>query len=235
MREERDQAVDDVQANVPPAPRAARVVFGERLALAEAYVARLASDGIERGLIGPREAPRLWDRHLLNSAVLSDLLPLGARVVDVGSGAGLPGLPLAIRRPDVRVDLVEPAQRRVAFLAEVLAELRLGATVRIVRGRAQDKSVVAAAGNADWVVARAVAPLDRLVRWCFPLLSKQGRLLALKGESAEGEVARHQALLRQLGAGSVEVRQLGAGLLAEPTWVVVLPRTSESEATGDEV
>jgi 16S rRNA (guanine527-N7)-methyltransferase len=216
----------------PPAPPEAHTVFGNRVVLAEAFAARLATDGVERGLIGPREAPRLWDRHLLNCAVLSDLLPVDARVVDVGSGAGLPGLPLAIRRPDLRLNLVEPAQRRVTFLTEVVAELGLGSAVRIVRGRAEDATVVAQTGGADWVVARAVAPLDRLVRWCFPLLSRHGRLLALKGAAAVDEVRQHQRVLRNLGAESVEIQRLGVGLLAEPTWVVVVSRAGSRAATG---
>jgi 16S rRNA (guanine527-N7)-methyltransferase len=208
---------------VPPA--LAGELFGERLALAETYAARLAGDGTTRGLIGPREVDRLWDRHLLNSAVLCDLIPTGARVVDVGSGAGLPGLPMAIRRPDLRVDLVEPMRRRVEFLLEVVTQLDLSATVRVLRGRADDPAVIEAAGTSDWVVARAVAPLDRLVAWCLPLLSSGGRLLALKGASAADEVARCRAEMRRLGAAAIDVQELGAGVLTVPTHVVVVGRT----------
>lgn len=211
-------------------PPAAGGVFGDRLPLAERYAARLAGDGVLRGLIGPREATRLWDRHLLNSAILTDLLPPGARFVDVGSGAGLPGLPMAIRRPDLRVDLVEPMQRRVNFLTEVVQELELADVVRVVRGRADDPEVASRVGNCDWVVARAVAPLDRLVRWCLPLLSDRGRLLALKGAGGADEAVQHEVALQRCGASVAAVRQLGGTLLNERTWVVVVERATQAKA-----
>lgn len=214
-------------ATVPAAPAAARVIFGERLRLAERYAGWLAGAGIERGLLGPREVDRLWERHLLNSAVLTDLLPRGARIVDVGSGAGLPGLPIAIRRPDLRIDLVEPMRRRTDFLAEVVAALGLADEVRIVTGRADDSAVLAMVGDADWVVARAVAPLDRLVRWCLPLLAPGGWLLALKGASAADEVAQHRAHVSQSGGHVVRLRPLGEDLLDTPTWVVAVQRSPE--------
>ncbi|HZC70082.1 MAG TPA: 16S rRNA (guanine(527)-N(7))-methyltransferase RsmG [Jatrophihabitans sp.] len=207
---------------MPEAPAAARAVFGERLAVAVAYAARLAGDGVERGLIGPRELDRIWDRHVLNSAILTELIPAGARVVDVGSGAGLPGVAMAIRRPDLRVDLVEPMQRRVDFLLEVTSDLGLRETVRVWRGRAEEPAIADSVGNSEWVVARAVAPLDRLVRWCLPLLSPGGRLLALKGVGAAEEVTRSRAALRDLGATPAEVQVLGAGLVETPTRVVVV-------------
>jgi 16S rRNA (guanine527-N7)-methyltransferase len=210
---------------VPTAPPIASEVFGARLTLAESFAALLTSDAVARGLLGPREVPRLWERHLLNCAVLSDLLPLNARVVDVGSGAGLPGLVLAIRRPDLRVALVEPMLRRTRFLDDAVALLALGDTVRVVRGRADDAAVVDAVGSARWVVARAVAPLDRLVRWCLPLLATGGRLLALKGATAQEELAMHREELLQLGLGELTVRRLGDGVLTEPTWAVSARRT----------
>ena len=213
-----------LEAALPEVPAAAGAVFGTRLPLALDYVQRLATDGVERGLLGPREVPRLWDRHLLNCAVLTELLPESARVVDVGSGAGLPGIVLALRRPDLQVALVEPMQRRVAFLEEAVAGLGLTATVRVVRGRAEDRDVRRSVGGGDWVTARAVAPLDRLVKWCLPLVSPGGRLLALKGARAAEEVAEHQGALRRLGATEVAVRTLGRDLLAEPTWVVLVRR-----------
>jgi 16S rRNA (guanine527-N7)-methyltransferase len=213
-------------------PAAAYAVFGERVGLAEAYAARLAGDGIVRGLLGPREVGRLWDRHLLNSAVLTDLIPAGARVVDVGAGAGLPGLPMAIRRPDLRVDLVEPMQRRVEFLTDAVMGLDLGSAVRVLRGRADDAPIVVTAGNADWVVARAVAPLDRLVRWCLPLLSPRGQLLALKGASVADEVRRSRGALQELGAGPAVIRELGVGVLQAPTWVVVVSRSGRTTRGG---
>jgi 16S rRNA (guanine527-N7)-methyltransferase len=211
-------------------PAAAGALFGDRLPLAVRYRDLLAGDGVVRGLIGPREADRLWERHLLNSAVLTELLPPAARVVDVGSGAGLPGVPMAIRRPDLRVDLVEPMLRRTRFLTEVVGDLGLAATVRVLRGRADDPEVIRLAGNSDWVVARAVAPLDRLVRWCLPLLAAQGRLLALKGAGAADEVAQHAAALRACGAQVVAVEQLGGDVLGERTWVVVVTRAGRAQA-----
>jgi 16S rRNA (guanine527-N7)-methyltransferase len=206
------------------ATEAARRAFGGRVGLAERFCALLAGPGTERGLLGPREVGRLWDRHLLNSAVLADFVPDGSRVVDVGSGAGLPGVPMVIRRPDLRVDLVEPTQRRTDFLSEVVASLGLD-SVRVVRGRAEDESVRQTVGDANWVVARAVAPLDRLVRWCLPLLSPGGWLLALKGSSAGDEVAEHGPALRRAGTAVIRVEQAAADWLDEPTWVVLVQRS----------
>lgn len=202
---------------------AARAVFGDRVDLAQVYASRLASDGVAQGHIGPREVPRLWDRHLVNSAVLTDLVPVGARVVDVGSGAGLPGVPMAIRRPDLKVTLLEPRLRRTRFLGEVVSELSLTESVRVVRGRAEEPAVLVELGGSDWMVARAVAPLDRLVKWCLPLLAPGGRLLALKGSTASSEVEEHRATIQRLGAGAVEVLSLTAGL-AEPTWAISVQR-----------
>jgi 16S rRNA (guanine527-N7)-methyltransferase len=182
-----------------PTPDAAGMVFGDRLGLAESYARLLAGPGVERGLVGPREPERIWDRHLLNCAALAPLLPAGARVVDVGSGAGLPGVVLAIRRPDLYVDLVESLRRRTDFLTEVVGALGLSERVRVVRGRVEDPEVVKTVGDADWVTARAVAPLDRLVGWCLPLLRPGGSLLALKGERAADELAEHAAAVRRRG------------------------------------
>jgi len=217
----------DREAVAAPAPPAlAAEYFGPRLELAEAYVRILAADGVVRGLIGPREVPRLWERHLLNCAVLTDELPTGASVVDVGSGAGLPGVVLALRRPDLRVTLVEPMLRRVTFLEETVAELGLGSAVRVVRGRAEEPALQRTIGRGEWVVARAVAPLDRLVKWCLPLLVPGGRLLALKGARAADEIADSMAAIRAAGAGEVEARPLGGDVLDEPTWVIVVERAS---------
>jgi 16S rRNA (guanine527-N7)-methyltransferase len=206
----------------PSAPAAAGAVFGAGLPLAKAYAARLADDGVRRGLIGPREAGRIWERHLLNCAVVADLLPPGCRLVDVGSGAGLPGVPIALRRPDLSVDLVEPMQRRARFLTEVLAELDLADRVRVVRGRAEDAAVAAQVGGADWLTARAVAPLERLAAWCRPLAGSGARLLALKGTSAAAEAADAAPALRRLGWRSTGIEAAGRDVLAEPTRVVVL-------------
>jgi 16S rRNA (guanine527-N7)-methyltransferase len=182
-----------------PTPEVAGIVFGDRLGLAETYARLLAGPGVERGLVGPREPERIWDRHLLNCAALAPLLPPGARIVDVGSGAGLPGVALALRRPDLYVDLVESLRRRTDFLGQVVDELGLSAQVRVVRGRVEDPEVVKLVGDAEWVTARAVAPLDRLVGWCLPLLRPGGSLLALKGERAAEELAEHAAAIRRRG------------------------------------
>lgn len=202
-------------------PAEAAPVFGDRLALAEKYAELLATAGIERGLLGPREVPRIWERHLLNCAPLADLLPSATRIVDVGSGAGLPGLVIAIRRPDVQVDLLESLQRRVDFLAEAVASLGLSEQVRVVRGRAEDTAVVDQIGGAPFVTARAVAPLDRLVRWCLPLLAPGGKLLALKGASAADELSEHRTTVRRLGGAEAEVVLVASGPVEQVPVIVV--------------
>jgi 16S rRNA (guanine527-N7)-methyltransferase len=208
---------------VPPAPPA--VVF-ERFPDAAAalirYAGWLADAGTVRGLIGPREVPRLWDRHLLNSIALAELLPSGIRLVDIGTGAGLPGLALAIVRPDLQVDLVESLLRRTEFLSEVVADLGLADRVRVTRGRAEDKAVTARVGQAEYVTARAVAPLDKLVRWSFPLLVRGGSLVAMKGSAAEDELATHADMLRRAKAQLAGVVECGIGLVDPPTRVVTL-------------
>jgi 16S rRNA (guanine527-N7)-methyltransferase len=188
-----------------------------------AYADRLATEGVVRGLIGPREVPRLWDRHILNCALVSDLIPAGAAVVDVGSGAGLPGLVLAIRRPDLRVTLLEPMRRRVEFLTETVDQLGLD-SVTVVRGRAEASEVRSAGIDCDLVVARAVAPLDRLVKWCLPLVPPGGHLLALKGVRAEAELAEHVDAVRQAGGSASRVVRLGDEGVVEPTWLVDVTR-----------
>ncbi|GGQ45756.1 16S rRNA (guanine(527)-N(7))-methyltransferase RsmG [Couchioplanes azureus] len=202
---------------------AAEAVFGERLALAGRYAELLATDGVVRGLIGPREAPRLWERHLINCGVMSEIIPIGASVIDVGSGAGLPGIVLAVARPDLTITLVEPLARRTAFLSEAVTALGLDATVTVVRGRAEDLAGGPPA-PADVVTARAVAPLDRLAGWCLPLAAVGGRLLALKGASADEEVAEHRAAVARLGGGEPVVRTCGAGLIDPPSTVVEIVR-----------
>jgi 16S rRNA (guanine527-N7)-methyltransferase len=203
----------------------AKAVFGDRLPLAVAYAELLTTDGVVRGLIGPREAPRLWDRHLLNCAVVAEMIPHGASVLDVGSGAGLPGIVLAVARPDVTVTLVEPLARRTAFLTEAVDSLGLGATVTVVRARAEEAARDGI--KADVVTARAVAPLDRLAGWCLPLTIVGGRLLALKGSSAADEIAEHRAAVQALGGGEPSVHQCGAGIIDPPTTVVEVVRERE--------
>lgn len=197
---------------------AARQVFGDRFDIAERYHASLATDGVERGLIGPREVPRLWERHLLNCAVIGELIADGESVVDVGSGAGLPGIPLAIARPDLRITLVEPLLRRSVYLAEFVESN--GLDVLVVRGRAEDSGVVKEAGGADVVTSRAVAPLEKLAKWSLPLIHEHGRMLALKGSSAAEEISRDRAAITRLGAGNLEIVECGVGVLPVPTVVV---------------
>lgn len=217
------------------APPAVREVFGDRVELAERFAAMLGSVGVDRGLIGPREASRLWERHLLNCAVVTDLLPRGARVVDVGSGAGLPGIPMAVRRPDLSVELVESLARRTDFLTDAVAALGIQNQVQVIRGRAEDRSVVAAAGGAAWVTARAVAPLDRLVRWCLPLLAEGGSLLAIKGERAVAEARQVADVVRRFGGTEPEVVTCGVGVLDVPTTVVVVHKRARSARSSSPV
>lgn len=200
----------------------ARLVFGERYDKAVAFTALLIEHGVERGLIGPREVDRLWERHVLNSAVVAELIPQGSRVVDVGSGAGLPGLPLAIVRPDLDLTLLEPMARRVAWLTECVDALGLDVTV--LRGRAEEKSVIDVLSDSDVVTARAVAPLDRLARWCLPLLRPGGLLVALKGESAAEEVERDAEAVRRAGGVRSRVTSCGGDVLELPTIVVLVER-----------
>ncbi|GAA4824701.1 16S rRNA (guanine(527)-N(7))-methyltransferase RsmG [Tomitella cavernea] len=207
---------------------AAERVFGDRLTLALGYYASLASDGVERGLIGPREVPRLWERHILNCAVLGELIEEGATVVDIGSGAGLPGIPLAIARPDLTVKLVEPLLRRTRYLGEVNESLGLGAIV--VRGRAEQSGVVKEAGGADYVTSRAVAPLERLVPWSLPLVRKGGHMLAIKGASAQEEIERTRRDLEKSGATELHLATCGVGILTTPTTVVSAVRATRRVA-----
>lgn len=198
--------------------QAAATLFGDRLALARSYADILSSIAVERGLIGPREVPRLWGRHLLNCVAVQELLAEGDRLVDVGSGAGLPGIPLAIARPDLQVTLVEPLLRRATFLVETVAAL--GLDVAVYRGRAEDTPTVHAAGRADVVVARAVAPLGKLVGWSLPLARSGGRVLALKGHTAAAELVRDRADVRRCGGRDARVRECGVEILDQPTTVV---------------
>ena len=204
--------------DAPPPPDAAESVFGERLGLAEEYAQLLAGPGVERGLLGPREVERLWERHLLNSAAVAELIEKDARVVDIGSGAGLPGIPLAIARPDLNVVLVEPMMRRCDFLNEAI--MGLGLEVTVIRGRAEEKAVRSGAAGADVVVSRAVASLDKLAGWSFPLLRQGGLMLAMKGERAVTEVAEWEPTMAALGATEVRVVRCGVRYSDPPVTVV---------------
>jgi len=183
------------------------------------YAALLAGDGVLRGLIGPRETARLWSRHLANCAVLEELVPDGAAVADVGSGAGLPGLPLALVRPDLHLVLVEPLLRRATFLTETVAALGIEDRVEVLRGRAEEQRL-----GVDVVTARAVAPLERLAGWTLPLVREGGVLLALKGEGAAAEVESSQTALEKVGGGHAEVLTCGVGVVEPLTTVVRVVR-----------
>ena len=204
--------MSDVSRETPPPPLAAEV-FSNRLDIAVSYARHLATSGVERGLIGPREVPRLWDRHLLNSAVVVSRVRQGVSVADVGSGAGLPGLVWAIARPDLSVTLIEPLLRRTVFLEEMREELGLQNQVRVIRGRADEVNE-----TFDVVTARAVAPLEKLGRWCMPLVREGGVLLAFKGSHAAEEVAASRRVLSLLGGKNMLVAQYGD--LKIPTTVV---------------
>lgn len=204
-------------AGIEIEPGAALSVFGDRVDLARRYVESLAIDGVVRGLIGPRETGRLWSRHALNSAVVGSLLVSGCRVVDIGSGAGLPGIPLAIARADCEFVLVEPLERRTVFLEQVVLDLGL-TNCRVVRGRADQ--VIDECGGADVVTSRAVAPLDRLAAWSAPLLRIGGELLALKGSSAAEEILRDGAAAAVVGLVDLEVISVGLGMVDPLTSVV---------------
>jgi 16S rRNA (guanine527-N7)-methyltransferase len=214
------------EASPPPAPESAAGVFGALLPVAAEFVARLATDGVTRGLIGPREVPRLWERHMFNSAVVAEVVPRGARVVDVGSGAGLPGIPLGIARPDLELTLVEPMARRVEFLEEVVGALAAPAGLRwrVVRGRAEERSVAKAVGPVDVVTARAVAPLPRLVGWCRGLMQPGTLLVALVGASALNTLPSLVPELEAAGMQDVHARAVGAELGDAATTVVVMTR-----------
>jgi 16S rRNA (guanine527-N7)-methyltransferase len=206
-------------AEVPPRPEAAEAVFGPALEKAHLYARILAGAGVERGLLGPREVERLWDRHILNCAVVGELLQPGERVADIGSGAGLPGIPLALARPDVHVILIEPLLRRSEFLRETIEEI--GIDCDVVRGRAEDRSVREEVGTTDVVVSRAVASLDKLTKWSSPLLRVGGRMLAIKGERADDEVQQHRRAMAALGVSEVKVERCGGQYVEPPATVVV--------------
>lgn len=199
--------------SAPPPPPAAAQVFGDRLSLAVAFTETLADTGVSHGLVGPREVPILWERHVLNCAVAHQAFPDGAMVIDVGSGAGLPGLALAIVRPDLQLHLVEPMQRRTSWLSATIDGLGL-TNCTVHRGRAEE---FRGSLRAPYVTARAVARIDRLAAWSFPLLEPDGTLVALKGSSAAEELAAEEQRLRRLGMVSAAVRSYGEGLLPTPT------------------
>lgn len=206
-------------APIEAPPAAAEAVFGAALPQAVRYAQLLVTAGVERGLIGPREVDRIWDRHLLNCAALAPLLPASGIVLDLGSGAGLPGIVLALLRPDLPVILVDATRRRIEFLDETIAELGLErVSTRWSRAEELNGQV-----HVQVVVARAVAPLEKLIPWAVPLLTRTGELLALKGGRAADELAGAKPLLGRL-ALTGELVQCGDGVDIETTTVVRIRR-----------
>lgn len=198
-----------------PEPEEAAEIFGARVDGARRFAHNLEVHGEERGLIGPLELPRLWNRHILNSAIVGPVLS-GGVVGDIGSGAGLPGIPLAIMRPDVEFVLIEPMERRVLWLQEQVEDLELS-NVSVVRGRAEEVDL---RGRFDQVTARAVSALRKLLRLTAPLLRDGGELVLLKGRSAQDEIEAAQKELRRYKVTNARVEVLGDGVIPEPTRVI---------------
>lgn len=210
---------------VATAPVCASDIFGPRLDVAQRYAELLAGAGVQRGLLGPREVGRIWERHILNSAAIAELLGPAERVIDIGSGAGLPGIPLAIARPDLGIVLLEPLLRRSEFLNEIVDEL--GLSVEVVRGRAEEPWVRDQFGKRDAAVSRAVAALDKLTKWSVPLLRPGGRMLAIKGERGPDEVEQYRRVMAASGAVDVRVVTCGADYLRPPATVVIARREQQ--------
>jgi len=208
--------IGDVSAApAAPVPASAASVFGPALPAAVRYAAILATRGVEQGLLGPREVPRLWDRHLLNCAVVAELIERRrGTLLDLGSGAGLPGLVLAMVLPDTAVTLLEPMERRCRFLTECVTELRL-ANVSVLRGRAEDITL-----RTDVVTARAVAPLPRLAELAMGVVRPGGTILAIKGRTAAEELRAAGPVLRRIGARDARVVRAGHGKVIPATTVV---------------
>src|SRR5690625_799471 len=217
MGEKGQDALPPPVLPLPPAPPEAKVVFGDALERIVAFAELLALEGEKRGLIGPRELPIIWDRHLINSAAVARFIDPGERVADVGSGAGFPGIVLAIMRPDVELHLIETMERRCAWLNDVVEELGLK-NVTVHRGRAEELKL---RHGFDVVTARAVAAIDKLARWTVPLLGAKGRLVLLKGRRASEELEKARKVLRKLGIVESEVEEVLMPGSEDPTYVVV--------------
>ena len=197
-------------------PKEAQEVFGEHIGQARQYFDLLVRDGDLLGLIGPRELPKLWSRHILNSAVVADLVEDGQLVADVGSGAGFPGIPMAILRPKVKFVLIEPMERRANWLADVVVPTLGLENVKVLRGRAEEAPL----RNYDVTTARAVSALPKLLRMLVPLTAPGGQVLAMKGSKAQDEIEESRSLAKKLKLESFEIVTVGEDLLVDPTTVV---------------
>ena len=205
-------------------PESANAIFGPQIEKARAFAQKLANDSDDLGLLGPRELDKLWSRHILNSAVVAETVKAGGLVADVGSGAGLPGIPMAIALPEAHFVLIEPMERRSSWMLEVIEELGL-TNVEVRRARAEEVLDL----KFDIVTARAVAALDKLLRLTVHLLKPGGSLIALKGSKAAEEIEAAKRLQKKLGIASFEIQICGEKFLAEPTSVVKTTLDSSKE------
>nr|VDG61935.1 glucose inhibited division protein B [Streptococcus thermophilus] len=202
-------------------PDVAAEIFGDRLPLAQAYHDSLATTAAQRGFIGPKEVPRLWDRHIFNCAVIGEAFDEGDRVADIGSGAGLPGIPLAIARPDLDITLIEPLLKRSTYLGEIVDELGLS-NVTVIRGRAEEQEKMLF----DVVTSRAVAPLGKLASWSLPLVRPGGAMAAMKGASVSEELERDAKQIAKAGGVDADIFTVGEGVLEQPTTMIRIVRSS---------
>lgn len=216
-----DKHMNATQIDNAELRRVIDTVFGRNTEKVLRYHTWLAEEATVRGLIGPRETPKLWDRHIINSAVVGEAIGKGLTVADIGSGAGLPGIPLALARPDLQVILVEPLLRRTTFLKEVVSDLKLD-NVKVVRGRAEDKSVREEVGQVDIATSRAVAPLGKLAGWSLPLVKSGGAMVALKGGTAQEEIDRDAKLIAKAKGVDARVVEVGGSVLDTPTYAVII-------------
>lgn len=202
-------------------PDVAAEIFGDRLPLAQAYHDSLAATAAQRGFIGPKEVPRLWDRHIFNCAVIGEAFKEGQRIADIGSGAGLPGIPLAIARPDLDITLIEPLLKRSTYLGEVVEELGL-TNVTVIRGRAEEQEKTLF----DAVTSRAVAPLGKLASWSLPLVRPGGAMVAMKGASVGEELERDAKQIAKAGGVDADIFTVGEGVLDQPTTMIRIVRSA---------
>lgn len=210
---------DSTPAQWEDTPEAAARIFGDRLPLAQAYHDSLATTAAERGFIGPKEVSRLWSRHVLNCAVIAEAFDEGLSVADIGSGAGLPGIPLAIARPDLQITLIEPLLKRSTYLGEITEELGLD-NVTVVRGRAEEQKKTLF----DVTTSRAVAPLGKLASWSLPLVRPGSSMTAMKGASVAEELERDAKVIAKAGGTDAEILTVGEGLLEQPATLIRIVR-----------